>query len=220
MMEEIHSSWREFFALEIQKGYWVKLWEFLAQEYERREILPRKEQILRVFEEDLNEIKVVILGQDPYYTPDTAEGLAFSVRKEQKIPPSLRNIYKEIERDLGVDMSGRNGSLKNWAEQGVFLLNNVLTVEAGKAGSHRGRGWEEFTEAVVRYLSQNREGLAFLLWGNDARRKVKLIDEQKHLVLMTAHPSPLSAHRGFLGCGYFGEVNEYLKSQRKAQIEW
>lgn len=220
MMEEIHSSWREFFALEIQKDYWAKLWKFLAQEYERREILPRKEQILRVFEEDLNEIKVVILGQDPYYTPDTAEGLAFSVRKEQKIPPSLRNIYKEIERDLGVDMSGRNGSLKNWAEQGVFLLNNVLTVEAGRAGSHRGRGWEEFTEAVVRYLSQNREGLAFLLWGNDARRKVKLIDEQKHLVLMTAHPSPLSAHRGFLGCGHFGEVNEYLKSQRKAQIEW
>ena len=163
--------------------------------------------------------RVVILGQDPYHGPGQAHGLSFSVPPGVAIPPSLLNIFKEIERDLGLPMP-RHGCLQHWAAQGVLLLNSVLSVEEGRAGSHAGKGWEGFTDEVIAALSREREGLVFLLWGSYAQKKGELIDRQRHCVLKAPHPSPLSAHRGFLGCGHFGKTNRWLQGRGSNPIDW
>lgn len=212
-------SWREFLEGEFRQEYFRKLAKFLQGVYSEREIFPAKEQVFAAFKTDFSKIRVVILGQDPYHTPGAAHGLAFSVPKGRVIPPSLVNIYKEIDADIGQHQN-EDGNLTNWQNQGVLLLNNILTVEAGRAGSHRKQGWEIFSEAVIRHLNAEREGLVFLLWGRDAREKRRLIDTSKHLVLEAAHPSPLSAHNGFFGCRHFSQCNEYLRKQGLAAIEW
>ena len=175
--------------------------------------------MFRAFTTDLNQVKVVILGQDPYHTPGAAHGLAFSVPDNQPIPPSLVNIYKEIDDDIG-HHANKTGNLSNWQKQGVLLLNNVLTVEAHHAGSHRGHGWETFTEATIKYLNENRPHLVFLLWGRDARSKAAWIDKSKHLVLESPHPSPLSAHAGFFGNHHFSQANDFLKKHGMDPIDW
>ncbi len=215
----MHDSWREFLDAEFQKDYFRQLSEFLHQAYETQTVFPAKGQVFRAFTTDLNQVKVVILGQDPYHTPGAAHGLAFSVPSSQPIPPSLVNIYKEIDAEYGQHQN-ITGNLKSWQDQGVLMLNNVLTVEAHKAGSHRGKGWEIFTEATVRYLNEQCTHLVFLLWGRDARSKKTLIDTSKHLVLESAHPSPLSAHYGFFGNGHFRKANEFLAEHGLAEITW
>ena len=191
----------------------------MHEEYEHKTIYPRKELVFSAFTTDLNEVKVVILGQDPYHTPGAAEGLAFSVPNSQPIPPSLVNIYKEIDNDIGHHANPR-GSLRNWQKQGVLLLNTVLTVEAHKAGSHRGKGWETFTTATIEYLNKTRPHLVFLLWGRDARNKKSLIDTSRHLVLESPHPSPLSAYAGFFGNHHFSKCNKFLTDNGMKPIEW
>lgn len=215
----MHESWQEFLQAEFEQPYFKKLSDFLKQAYQNSTVYPPKQQVFTAFTTDLNNVKVVILGQDPYHEPGQAHGLAFSVRDNVKTPPSLVNIYKEINREYGTPIP-KSGNLKRWQEQGVLLLNNVLTVEAHKAGSHRGYGWEDFTLHCVEYLSKNRPHLVFLLWGRDARNKAKLIDKQKHLVLESAHPSPLSAYNGFFGNNHFKTCNEWLKSHNLEAIQW
>lgn len=215
----MHDSWKQFLDSEFAKPYFQELSEFLKYEYSTKTIFPEKAKVFSAFTTDLAAIKVVILGQDPYHTPGAAHGLAFSVPPSEKIPPSLVNIYKEIDSDLG-HHENKTGYLKSWQDQGVLLLNNVLTVEAHHAGSHRGYGWETFTEAVIKYLSDTRENLVFILWGRDARSKKHLIDESKHLILESAHPSPLSAHNGFFGSRPFSKANSYLVSHGKTPIKW
>lgn len=215
----MHESWKPFLKSEFEKPYFKELANFLHQEYETKTIFPRKELVFRAFATDLNDVSVVILGQDPYHTPGAAEGLAFSVPNSQPIPPSLINIYKEIDSDIGKHTNPR-GNLANWQKQGVLLLNTVLTVEAHRPKSHSNKGWEIFTTEVIKYLNQNRAHLVFILWGRDARNKKILIDTSKHLVLESAHPSPLSAHNGFFGSKPFSKCNEYLKLNGKNQIIW
>lgn len=215
----MHESWQEFLQAEFEQPYFKKLSDFLKQAYQNSTVYPPKQQVFAAFTTDLNNVKVVILGQDPYHEPGQAHGLAFSVRDNIKTPPSLVNIYKEINREYGTPIP-KSGNLKRWQEQGVLLLNNVLTVEAHKAGSHRGYGWEDFTLHCVEYLSKNRPHLVFLLWGRDARNKAKLIDKQKHLVLESAHPSPLSAYNGFFGNNHFKTCNEWLESHNLEAIQW
>ncbi len=235
----IHESWKPFLDAEFKKPYFQDLSKFLKEQYATKTIYPEKTAVFRAFSTDFSKISVVILGQDPYHTPGAAMGLAFSVPSSEKIPPSLINIYKEIDSDLGqlqedlLTMNpnlslnpedyrhhNKTGDLSNWAEQGVLLLNNVLTVEAHLAGSHRGHGWEIFTEEVIKYLSKNRPHLVFILWGRDARNKKTLIDESKHLVLESAHPSPLSAHAGFFGSRPFSKANSFLQEHNLEQIKW
>lgn len=215
----MHESWQEFLQAEFEQPYFKKLSDFLKQAYQNSTVYPPKQQVFTAFTTDLNNVKVVILGQDPYHEPGQAHGLAFSVRDNIKTPPSLVNIYKEINSEYGTPIP-KSGNLKRWQEQGVLLLNNVLTVEAHKAGSHRGYGWEDFTLHCVEYLSKNRPHLVFLLWGRDARNKAKLIDKQKHLVLESAHPSPLSAYNGFFGNNHFRTCNEWLESHNLEAIQW
>lgn len=215
----MHESWQEFLQAEFEQPYFKKLSDFLKQAYQNSTVYPPKQQVFTAFTTDLNNVKVVILGQDPYHEPGQAHGLAFSVRDNIKTPPSLVNIYKEINHEYGTPIP-KSGNLKRWQEQGVLLLNNVLTVEAHKAGSHRGYGWEDFTLHCVEYLSKNRPHLVFLLWGRDARNKAKLIDKQKHLVLESAHPSPLSAYNGFFGNNHFRTCNEWLESRNLEAIQW
>ena len=215
----MHPSWKPFLESEFAKPYFQELSGFLHQEYASKTIFPPKQQVFKAFTTDLNQISVVILGQDPYHTPGVAHGLAFSVNHGQAIPPSLVNIYKEIDADIG-SHHNPDGNLIPWQAQGVLLRNNVLTVEAHQAGSHRGHGWEEFTDAVIKYLSANRPHLIFMLWGRDARSKKSLIDQSKHLVLESAHPSPLSAHYGFFGSKPFSQANTFLKSHNLPEINW
>ena len=215
----MHESWQEFLQAEFKQPYFKKLSGFLKQAYQNSTVYPPKQQVFTAFTTDLNNVKVVILGQDPYHEPGQAHGLAFSVRDNIKTPPSLVNIYKEINSEYGTPIP-KSGNLKRWQEQGVLLLNNVLTVEAHKAGSHRGYGWEDFTLHCVEYLSKNRPHLVFLLWGRDARNKAKLIDKQRHLVLESAHPSPLSAYNGFFGNNHFRTCNEWLESHNLEAIQW
>ncbi|MBQ6510836.1 uracil-DNA glycosylase [Candidatus Saccharibacteria bacterium] len=215
----MHESWKPFLKSEFAKPYFKELSEFLSNEYEKKTIFPKKAQVFSAFTTDLNEVKVVILGQDPYHTPGAAHGLAFSVPNSQPIPPSLINIYKEIDSDIG-SHANKTGYLKNWQDQGVLLLNNVLTVEAHKAGSHRNHGWETFTEATIRYLDETKDHLVFLLWGRDARNKKPLINQEKHLILEAAHPSPLSAYNGFFGCKHFSKTNDQLEKWGKSKIVW
>lgn len=215
----MHDSWKPFLKAEFEKPYFKELSAFLTDAYAHKTIYPRKTLVFSAFTTDLNEVKVVILGQDPYHTPGAAEGLAFSVPPSQPIPPSLVNIYKEIDADLG-HHANHTGSLRNWQKQGVLLLNTVLTVEAHRAGSHRGKGWETFTTEVIKYLNATRPHLVFILWGRDARNKKSLIDQSKHLVLESPHPSPLSAHSGFFGNHHFSRTNEFLREHSLAEIVW
>lgn len=215
----MHESWQSFLQSEFKKPYFKELSQFLHAEYDRTTIYPRKTQVFSAFTTDLNDVKVVILGQDPYHTPGAAEGLAFSVPPSQPVPPSLQNIYKEIDSDIG-HHANPNGSLRRWQKQGVLLLNTVLTVEAHKPASHRGKGWETFTTATIEYLNKNRPHLVFLLWGRDARNKKSLIDSTKHLILESPHPSPLSAHYGFFGNHHFSKTNQFLREHGMDEIEW
>ena len=215
----MHESWKPYLDAEFAKPYFKDLSGFLSKAYKTKTIYPPKAQVFSAFTTDLNNIKVVIIGQDPYHGPRQAHGLSFSVQHGVDTPPSLRNIFKEIHDDVGSSIPD-NGNLARWAEQGVLLLNNTLTVEAGCAGSHRGKGWEEFTAAMIEILNDKCENLVFLLWGRDARSKKDLIDTEKHLVLESAHPSPLSAHNGFFGCKHFSKANAYLIMVGKEPIAW
>jgi uracil-DNA glycosylase len=182
-------------------------------------VFPPKQLVFSAFSTNLADVKVVILGQDPYHTPGMAEGLAFSVPAGQKIPPSLVNIYKEIDSDIGQHQNP-NGSLRNWQEQGVLLLNTVLTVEAHQPKSHSKKGWEIFTTEVIKYLNGREKPLVFMLWGRDARNKKALIDGKRHLILEAPHPSPLSAHAGFFGCRHFSRCNQFLEEHGENKIVW
>ncbi len=215
----MHESWKPYLKQEFEQTYFQKLSAFLKDQYRKKTIYPPKLQVFTAFELPIDQVKVVILGQDPYHGQRQAHGLAFSVNQQVATPPSLQNIFKEIQQDLGKVLP-KDGNLQRWAKQGVLLLNNTLTVEAGKAGSHRGQGWEQFTNRMVQLLSQERENLVFLLWGRDARNKKDLIDAKKHLILEAAHPSPLSAYNGFFGCKHFSKANEYLKDHNLKEIDW
>ena len=215
----MHESWKPFLKTEFEKPYFKELSKFLHEAYETKTIFPKKSLVFSAFTTDLNEVKVVILGQDPYHTPGAAEGLAFSVPSNQPIPPSLINIYKEIDSDIGRH-TNPTGSLRNWQKQGVLLLNTVLTVEAHKPKSHSGKGWEIFTTEVIKYLNETRPHLVFILWGRDARNKKVLIDTNKHLVLESPHPSPLSAHGGFFGSKPFSKCNAFLNENGMQEIVW
>ena len=215
----MHDSWKPFLESEFAKPYFQELSIFLKSAYATTTVYPPKAQVFRAFTTDLNKVTVVILGQDPYHTPGAAHGLAFSVPDSQPIPPSLVNIYKEIDADCGPHHN-KTGNLSSWQDQGVLLLNNVLTVEAHHPGSHRGKGWEIFTEAVIKYLNETRPHLVFILWGRDARSKAPLIDDSKHLILESPHPSPLSAHAGFFGNHHFSQTNEFLRSFGLPEINW
>lgn len=215
----MHESWQDFLQAEFNQPYFKKLSAFLHEAYQNSVVYPPKQQVFSAFTTNLNDVKVVILGQDPYHEPGQAHGLAFSVHENVKIPPSLVNIYKEINSEYNTPIP-KSGNLKRWQEQGVLLLNNVLTVEAHKAGSHRNQGWEDFTLHCVEYLSEKQPHLVFLLWGRDARSKAKLIDKKKHLVLESAHPSPLSAYNGFFGNNHFRQCNDWLESQGLKPIDW
>ena len=217
---KIEQSWKNALASEFDKPYFTSLVRFLHQEKIRGEIIyPPGSQIFRAFElTPLDNVKVVILGQDPYHGPGQAMGLSFSVPNTVKAPPSLKNIFKEIENDLGIKMSGYP-NLEHWATQGVLLLNAILTVRSGKAASHSRIGWQDFTDAVIRCISDNCEGVVFLLWGNFARTKKELIDTSKHYVLEAAHPSPL-ARGAFFGCRHFSKTNEILVNLGREPIDW
>jgi uracil-DNA glycosylase len=215
----LHPSWKPFLQAEFDKPYFQNLSNFLKDAYAHKTIYPQKKFVFSAFATPLDEIKVVILGQDPYHGPNQAHGLAFSVNEQIPAPPSLQNIFKEIQVDLGQPIP-KNGNLNRWARQGVLLLNNTLTVEAGKAGSHRGWGWEDFTLQMIKILNERHEHLVFLLWGRDAREKRYYLDQKKHLILEAAHPSPLSAHSGFFGCRHFSKANTYLKQHDRPPIIW
>ncbi len=217
---KIEDSWKDALASEFEKPYFAQLVRFLHEEKAAGKVIyPPGSLIFRAFDlTPVDQVKVVILGQDPYHNPGEAMGLSFSVPDGVRMPPSLRNIYKEIETDLGIRMSGRP-NLESWARQGVLLLNSFLTVEAGRAASHRDIGWQEFTDAVIRYLSAHCSGIVFLLWGNFAKAKASLIDTTRHHVLMAAHPSPL-AGGAFFGCRHFSQTNQILVSEGKTPINW
>ena len=214
------NDWQEILTKQFQLPYVAQLKEFLEAEYNTETIYPKQADIWRAFElTAYQDVKVVILGQDPYHGPGQANGLSFSVQKGIKIPPSLRNIYKELETDLGIEPA-THGDLTSWAEQGVFLLNTALTVRQGAAHSHRGKGWEQLTDQVVKALSEREEPVIFLLWGNASIAKKALIDTKEHIVLTSPHPSPLSAYRGFFGSKPFSKINQILETNGKKAIEW
>ena len=220
MEVKIEQTWKNALASEFEKPYFASLVRFLhADRQAGRRVFPPGSPIFRAFElTPVQQVKVVILGQDPYHGPGQAHGLSFSVPEGVQAPPSLKNIFKEIETDLGIRMSGYP-NLENWARQGVLLLNAVLTVRCAEAASHSRIGWQEFTDAVIRYISDNCEGVVFMLWGNFARTKSELIDHSRHCVLEAAHPSPL-ARGAFCGCRHFSKANEYLTSTGRAPIDW
>lgn len=218
---KLEASWLEHLQGEFHQKYMQVLRDFLRQELAQgKQIYPPGELIFNALNTTpLDKVKVVILGQDPYHGPGQAHGLCFSVLPGVATPPSLVNIYKEINADLGIEPA-QHGYLHSWAEQGVLLLNSVLTVEKLKAASHQGKGWERFTDRVVQVLNEHREQLVFLLWGSYAQKKGQIIDRNKHLVLQSPHPSPLSAHRGFLGCRHFSQTNDYLVKTGQEPIDW
>ncbi len=217
---KIESSWKERVSKEFEKPYFQNLVNFLKQERQNHTIYPPGNQIFNAFEWCVfDNVEVVIIGQDPYHGPGQANGLCFSVADHVALPPSLKNIFKEINRDLGKPMP-KSGNLERWAKQGVLLLNATLTVRANTAGSHQKKGWEEFTDEVIRILSLEKEHLVFILWGAYAQKKGSVIDRSKHLVLESAHPSPFSAERGFFGNNHFSKTNEYLRKMGKREIDW
>lgn len=217
---KIADSWKSKLSDEFQKPYFQQLGTFVRQEYKTSRIYPPGKEIFRAFDAcSFDNLKVVIIGQDPYHGPGQANGLCFSVTPGVKMPPSLVNIFKEIRNDLGKPIPA-DGDLGRWADQGVLLLNATLTVRDGQPGSHQKQGWEEFTDSVIRIVSAEKEHVVFLLWGAFAQKKGEMIDRNKHLVLMSAHPSPFSADRGFFGCKHFSKANEYLRSKGLKEIEW
>ncbi|MGP9766719.1 uracil-DNA glycosylase [Halomonas sp. AOP13-D3-9] len=221
MANPLPDDWNQWLGNEFQAGYMLALKDFLAQQKAAKKIIyPHSTQWFRAFElTPLNEVKVVILGQDPYHGPNQAHGLCFSVQPGVPVPPSLVNIYKELATDVGFTPV-RHGHLEAWAKQGVLLLNTSLTVEQGNAASHRGKGWEPFTDRAIETVSQHAPPCVFLLWGSHARQKKALIDQGRHLILEAPHPSPLSAHRGFFGTRHFSQANQFLQAQGRAPIEW
>ena len=221
MNVQIEPSWKHEFGGEFDQPYMAKLKSFLKEEINSgKNIYPKpREWFLAFNHTPFNKVKVVILGQDPYHGPGQAHGLCFSVQPGVRPPPSLLNIYKELKSDLGIDPP-QNGNLEKWADQGVLLLNSVLTVQEGSAASHQGKGWETFTDRAIHLLNDKREHLAFLLWGAYSQKKGAFIDRNKHLVLESVHPSPLSAHRGFLGSRPFSKINHYLEKHGIEQIDW
>lgn len=217
---KIASSWKSRLAGEFEKSYFTQLIDFVKTEYQTQTVYPPGKEIFKAFDAcAFDDIKVVIIGQDPYHGPGQANGLCFSVHDGIRMPPSLVNIFKEIKNDLGKPIPS-SGDLERWAKQGVLLLNATLTVRASAAGSHQNKGWETFTDAVIKKVSDEKTNVVFMLWGAYAQKKGEVIDRSKHLVLMSAHPSPFSADRGFFGNKHFSKANEYLKSKGIAEIEW
>ncbi len=218
---QLQASWRRVIGAEFDQPYMQALQAFLRQEKALGKVIyPPESLIFNAFNHTpFEQVRVVIIGQDPYHGEGQAHGLSFSVPARVALPPSLQNIFKEIQQDLAISMSGK-GDLSAWAAQGVLLLNATLTVEHGLAGSHQKRGWEQFTDAAIAALNQYRQGLVFVLWGSYAQRKGQMIDRQRHLVLSSVHPSPLSAHRGFFGNQQFSRINDYLQQQGQAPINW
>ena len=218
---KLEAGWKHALREEFDKPYMQELSEFLRQEKAAgKEIYPPGALIFNALDSTpLDQVKVVIIGQDPYHGPGQAHGLCFSVQPGEATPPSLLNIYKELKRDLNIDIAA-HGCLQHWAEQGVLLLNTSLTVERGNAGAHAGKGWQHFTDRVIEVVSEQRPHLVFLLWGKHAQSTERLIDPTKHLILRSPHPSPLSAHRGFIGNGHFSRSNKFLEQHRLAPIDW
>lgn len=218
---KLEPGWKRVLASEFDSPYMGELRQFLLEEKQAGKVIfPPGPEIFHAFDATpFDQVKVVILGQDPYHGPGQAHGLCFSVREGVRVPPSLVNIYKEIERDLGF-APPPHGHLEKWARQGVLLLNATLTVEQANAGSHQRKGWEQFTDAAIAHLNEERAGLVFMLWGSYAQKKGAIIDTDKHLVLKAPHPSPLSAHRGFIGCGHFSDANRYLEQHGQQPIDW
>jgi uracil-DNA glycosylase len=220
MKVNIEESWNSLLKDEFEKPYFIDLMEFMQNEYDNETVYPKKEHIFRAFNLcQVDQVKVVIIGQDPYHGEGEAHGLCFSVPDEIAIPPSLRNIFKELNSDLGKEVP-RNGNLEKWANQGVLLMNAILTVRKDQAGSHQKKGWEVFTDEVIKLLSKEKEGLVFILWGTYAQKKAKLIDQNRHLIIQDPHPSPLSSYRGFFGSKPFSRANDYLERIEKSIINW
>lgn len=216
----LKNDWNQLLEDEFKKDYYLELREFLKSEYRSSTVYPEMSEIFSALEyTSYSDTRVLILGQDPYHGENQAHGLSFSVKKGVATPPSLRNIYKELSEDLGCYIPN-NGYLKKWADQGVLLLNAVLTVRGGEANSHRSRGWEKLTDRVIELLSERQEPMVFILWGNNARAKKSLINTERHLIIESAHPSPLSAHRGFFGSKPFSRANEFLNSVGREPIDW
>lgn len=222
-MVNFGNDWDEVFKGEFEKEYYLRLRDFLKEEYfhqDKYAIYPSMYDIFNALKATpFHRVKAVLLGQDPYHGPGQAHGMCFSVQKGVKVPPSLQNVFKELREDLGCEIPA-HGFLQSWAEQGVLLLNTVLTVRAGQAGSHRGKGWEIFTDEVIRKLNEREQPTVFLLWGSNARSKKNLITNPRHLILEAAHPSPLSAWNGFFGCRHFSAANEFLKSNGIEPVDW
>jgi uracil-DNA glycosylase len=220
MNVRIDESWRQVLQPEFDKPYFELLTNFVRHAYATRQCFPPAGQIFRAFDLcPFDKVRVVIIGQDPYHDYNQAHGLCFSVQEGVPAPPSLLNIYKELQRDLAKPIPN-SGDLTHWVEQGVLLLNATLTVEAHKAGSHQGKGWEELTDAAIQALNNQRSNIVFMLWGSYAQRKGQFIDRKRHLVLTAVHPSPLSAYRGFIGCGHFSKANDYLLQHGLSPINW
>jgi uracil-DNA glycosylase len=219
-MSQVSEDWRAAMAQEIQKPYYKELSRFVLQEYRTTTVYPPKDDIYNAFQTPLSEVKVLLLGQDPYHNEHQAHGMSFSVLPEQtQIPPSLLNIYQELHDDLGCYIPD-NGYLQKWANQGVMLLNTVLTVRAHQANSHKDRGWEQFTDHVIQVLNEQDRPIVFLLWGRPAQMKASMLNNPKHLILRAPHPSPLSAYRGFFGCRHFSKCNEFLQANGVEPIDW
>jgi uracil-DNA glycosylase len=217
---KIAPSWKERLSNEFDKTYFTQLIDFVKQEYQTETVYPPGKEIFRAFDCcDFDDVKVVIIGQDPYHGPGQANGLCFSVRDGIRMPPSLVNIFKELHNDVGKPIP-KSGDLERWATQGVLLLNATLTVRSASPGSHQNKGWESFTDAAIKKISDEKENVVYLLWGAYAQKKGEVINRQKNLVLVSAHPSPFSADRGFFGCKHFSKTNEYLKSKGISEISW
>jgi len=217
---EIEESWYTSLKEEFEKDYFKSLRLEIRGLYKTKEIYPHPSDVFKAFNlTPFHEVKVVIIGQDPYHGPKQAHGLCFSVNENMKIPPSLKNIFKELKDDMNIE-TPKSGNLSKWATQGILLLNNVLTVEKGLANSHKNIGWEEFTKSVISTVSDNLSNIVFILWGKQAQEKENLIDPLKHLILKSVHPSPLSAYNGFYGCKHFSQTNTYLKENGKNEINW
>ncbi len=220
-MGAIQNDWLEYIGPEFKKTYYTDLYQFVKDEYNTHIIYPPADEIFNAFHfTPLSKVKVMILGQDPYHNVNQAHGLSFSVPQDQQdIPPSLVNIYKELADDLGLSIP-THGYLKKWADQGVLLLNTVLTVRAHQANSHQGKGWEQFTDAVIQAVNQQERPIVYMLWGKPAQSKIPMLNNPKHLILKAPHPSPLSAYRGFFGCHHFSMANEFLKANGAEPIDW
>lgn len=216
----INEEWKEALLSEFEEPYFIELWEHVSDEYRTKEVFPPAEDVFNAFNyTPLSKVKCVIIGQDPYHNVGQAHGLCFSVKPEVAIPPSLVNIYKELHDDIGFDIPD-NGYLEKWANQGILMLNTVLTVRAHEANSHKGMGWEKFTDAVIKVLNEQDRPIVYLLWGAPAQKKAAKVDNPKHLLLKAPHPSPLSSYRGFFGCKHFSKTNEFLMEKGIEPIDW